>query len=166
VRLRILDIGAGSGALGVTLALETGAETWATEISPEAAAVAARNAAALGARVNVVVGDVAAPIAAGSMDLIVSNPPYVPLGQREGLQREVRDFEPHAALFGGPTGLEIYRRIVDDAPRVLRSGGWLVMELGFGCEGGVREMIGGWREIEITPDLAGIPRVIAARTSR
>jgi release factor glutamine methyltransferase len=110
-----------------------------------------------------VVGDVAAPIAAGSMDLIVSNPPYVPLDQRDGLQREVRDFEPHTALFGGPTGLEIYRRIVDDAPRVLRPGGWLVMELGFSCVDGVREMLGGWREIEVTPDLAGIPRVIAAR---
>jgi release factor glutamine methyltransferase len=161
---RIVDIGAGSGALAVTLELETGAETWATEISPAAAAIAARNAAALGARVHVVVGDVAAPIATGSMDLIVSNPPYVPLDQREGLQREVRDFEPHTALFGGPTGLEIYRRIVDDAPRVLRPGGWLVMELGFGCEGGVREMLAGWSEIEVTPDLAGIPRVIAARS--
>jgi release factor glutamine methyltransferase len=165
VNSRILDIGTGSGALAVTLALETGAETWATEISPAAAAVAARNAVALGARVNIVVDDVMSSITAGSMSLIVSNPPYVPLGQRDGLQREVRDFEPHTALFGGQTGLEIYARIVADALRVLRPGGWLVMELGFGCEAGVREMLGGWREIEVTPDLAGIPRVIAARTA-
>ena len=67
------------------------------------------------------------------MDLIVSNPPYVPLAQREGLQREVRDWEPHVALFAGETGFEIYGRIVADAPRVLRPGGWLVMELGFGA---------------------------------
>ena len=162
---RILDIGTGSGALAVTLALETGAETWATEISPAAAAVAARNALSLGARVHIVVGDLAEAIAAGSMSLIVANPPYVPLAQRDGLQREVRDFEPHAALFGGATGFEIYQRIVADAPRVLRPGGWLIMELGFGCEAGVREMLAGWHEIEVTPDLAGIPRVIAARVA-
>jgi len=163
--IRILDIGTGSGALAVTLAIETGAETWATEISPAAASVAARNALALSARMHIVVCDVASAIAASSMSLIVANPPYVPLDQRDGLQREVRDFEPHAALFAGPTGFEIYRRIVADAPRVLRPGGWLVMELGFGCEPRVRELLAGWGEIEVTPDLAGIPRVIAARAA-
>jgi release factor glutamine methyltransferase len=162
---RVLDIGTGSGALAVTLAIETGADTWATEISPVAASVAACNALALGARMHIVVCDLASAIAAGSMSLIVANPPYVPLAQREGLQREVRDFEPHAALFAGPTGFEIYQRIVADAPRVLRPGGWLIMELGFGCEAGVRELLEGWREIEVTPDLAGIPRVIAARAA-
>jgi release factor glutamine methyltransferase len=162
---RILDIGTGSGALAVTLALETGAETWATEISPPAATVAARNAQALGACVHIVVADVSEAIAAGSMSLIVANPPYVPLAQRDGLQREVRDYEPHTALFAGPTGLEIYQRIVTDAPRVLRRGGWLIMELGFGCEPQVRELLAGWQEIEVTPDLAGIPRVIAARAA-
>ena len=163
---RILDIGTGSGALAVTLALETGAETWATEISPAAASVAACNAQTLGANVHILVCDVAAAIAPGSMGLIVANPPYVPLGQREGLQREVRDYEPHNALFAGPTGLEIYSRIVADAPRVLRPGGWLIMELGFGCEAGVRELLEGWLEIEVTSDLAGIPRVITARVGR
>ncbi|MGB9459082.1 MAG: peptide chain release factor N(5)-glutamine methyltransferase [Bryobacteraceae bacterium] len=162
---RILDIGTGSGALAVTLALETGAETWATEISPAAASVAARNALTLGARVHIVACDVADAITGGSMSLIVSNPPYVPLAQRDGLQREVRDFEPHAALFAGLTGFEIYRRIVADAPRLLRPGGWLIMELGFGCEAGVRALLAGWRDIEVTPDLAGIPRVIAAQVA-
>ena len=151
--------------MAVTLALETGAETWATEISPAAASVAARNALALGALVHIVVSDVAEAIAARSMSLIVANPPYVPLAQRDGLQREVRDFEPRAALFAGPTGFEIYQRIVADAPRVLRPGGWLVMELGFGCEPQVRGLLEGWREVEVTPDLAGIPRVIAARAA-
>jgi release factor glutamine methyltransferase len=98
-----------------------------------------------------------------SIDLIVSNPPYVPLGDKAGLQREVRDWEPHEALFAGPTGLEIYARLVRDAERVLRSGGWLVMELGFSTSGRVAAMFGGhWQDLEIVPDLAGIPRVVAA----
>src|SRR6476469_4431898 len=96
---RVVDVGTGSGALAVTLQLETGAEVWATDISPGAAAVAAGNGRALGAQVDIVVCDLTEAVAPRSMDLIVSNPPYVPLSQREGLQREVRDFEPHVALF-------------------------------------------------------------------
>jgi release factor glutamine methyltransferase len=160
---RVLDVGAGSGALAVTLQLETGGDAWATEISPAAAAEAAGNARRLGARVAVVACDLMEAIAPASMDLIVSNPPYVPLAQREGLQREVRDWEPDVALFAGETGFEIYRRIIGDAPRVLRPGGWLVMELGFGSCDAVAEMLSGWKDLRIEPDLAGIPRVIAAR---
>ena len=162
---RVLDIGTGSGALAVTLRLEMNAETWATEISPAAAVVAAGNAARLGAPVNFVVCDLMEAMDAGSMDLIVSNPPYVPLTQREGLQREVRDFEPHVALFAGQTGFELYDRIVADAPRVLRSGGWLIMELGFTSLGHVQALLAGWDALRVVPDLAGIPRVIAARVA-
>ena len=129
---RLLDVGTGSGALAVTLQLETGAEAWATDISPAAATVATGNARRLGARVNVTICDLMEASAAGSMDLIVSNPPYVPLAQWQGLQREVRDWEPRVALFAGETGFEIYDRIAADAPRVLGPGGWIVMELGFG----------------------------------
>jgi release factor glutamine methyltransferase len=160
---RVLDVGTGSGALAVTLQLETGAEAWATEISPAAATVAAANARRLGAPVSVVICDLMAAMAADAMDLIVSNPPYVPLAQRQGLQREVRDWEPHIALFAGETGYEIYERIVADAPRVLGPGGWLVTELGFGSRDYVANLLSGWREVRIEPDLAGIPRVIAAR---
>jgi release factor glutamine methyltransferase len=160
---RVLDIGTGSGALAVTLRLEMGAETWATEISPAAAMVAAGNAARFGAPVNFVVCDLMEAIAAHSMDLIVSNPPYVPLTQREGLQREVRDFEPHVALFAGHTGFELYDRIVADAPRVLRPGGWLIMELGFTSLDHVQALLSGWDALRVMPDLAGIPRVIAAQ---
>jgi release factor glutamine methyltransferase len=160
---RVLDIGAGSGALAVTLSLELGADTWATEISPPAAAAAAGNAARLSAPVKVVVCDLMEAIAPASMDLIVSNPPYVPITQKEGLQREVRDFEPHVALFAGQTGFEFYDRIVVDAHRVLRPGGWLILELGFGSLDHVRDLLAGWRELRVEPDLAGIPRVIAAR---
>jgi len=160
---RILDIGTGSGALAVTLQLETDAEVWATDISAAAAAVAAGNAARLGARVQVVICDLMEAVGPGTMDLIVSNPPYVPSTQREGLQREVRDWEPGVALFAGASGFELYDRIVADAPRVLRPGGWLIMELGFGSVDHVRGLLVGWKNERVEPDLAGIPRVIAAR---
>src|SRR6516164_8049962 len=150
---RVLDIGTGSGALAVTLSLELEVETWATDISPAAAMVAAANAARLQAGVHVLACDLMEAIAPASMDLIVSNPPYVPLAHREGLQREVRDFEPHVALFAGHAGFELYDRIVADAPRVLRPGGWLIMELGFGCRDHVAGLLESWHEMRIEPDL-------------
>jgi release factor glutamine methyltransferase len=159
----LLDVGTGSGALAVTLQLEIGAAVWATDISFAAARVAAENARRLQAPLSVVVCDTMSALAPDSMDLIVSNPPYVPLSQKEGLQKEVRDWEPHVALFAGENGMEAYQRIAAAAPRVLRTGGWLVMELGFGTRDCVADMLGGWSDVLIEPDLAGIPRVIAAR---
>jgi release factor glutamine methyltransferase len=160
---RLLDVGAGSGAIGITLALETGACAAATDISPGATAVAKCNANALGVRVDFVICNLMSAIASHSIDLIVSNPPYVPLSQRESLQREVRDWEPHTALFGGERGFEIYDRIAADAPRVLRPGGWLILELGFGCEPHISNLLANWRNLRIEPDLAGIPRVAVAQ---
>ena len=160
---RLVDAGTGSGALAVTLQLEMGAEAWATDISIAALGVAAANASKLGARVRFAACDLLSAIGDGSMDLVVSNPPYVPLGQREGMQREVRDWEPAVALFAGESGFEIYDRLAAEAPRVLRPGGWLVMELGFGSLEHVTRLVQGWAEVRVEPDLAGIPRVIAAR---
>jgi release factor glutamine methyltransferase len=159
---RLVDVGTGSGALAAILQLETGAEAWATEISPAAAAVAMANARTLGAKVTVVVSNLLDVIGDRTMDLVVSNPPYVPLARRAGLQREVRDWEPAVALFAGETGFEIYDRIVADAPRVLAPGGWLILELGFGCLDHVAKLLEGWHNVQLEPDLAGIPRVIAA----
>jgi release factor glutamine methyltransferase len=161
---RVLDVGSGSGAIAVTLQLETHATVYGTDISLPALAVAAENAQKLGARVEFVCCDLMSAIAARSMDAIVSNPPYVPEAERASLQREVRDHEPEAALFAGPTGFEIYERLVADAERVLCPCGWMVLELGYKSSDRVLGMFGPkWRDIRVVPDLAGIPRVLAAR---
>ena len=157
----ILDIGTGSGAIAVTLALETTARVTASDVSPAALRVARQNTDALGARVDFVACDLGAALADGSFDLVVSNPPYIAGRDRTSLQAEVRDHEPALALFGGEDGLAVYQRLVPEARRLLRPGGWLMMELG--DAGAVREMCGSWTGVEIVNDLAGIPRVLLAR---
>ena len=157
----ILDIGTGSGAIAVTLALETKAQIVATDISLAALEIAQQNARALGAHVAFMASDLGMAFADGSFDLVVSNPPYIAARDRESLQPEVRDHEPALALFGGEDGLAIYRRLIPEASRLLRPGGWLMMELGDARA--VREMSTDWAEVEIVNDLAGIPRVLIAR---
>ncbi len=161
----VLDVGTGSGAIAVTLAIERpGINVVASDISEAALRVAAANAERHQARVAFTCGDLTAAFAAESVDVLVSNPPYVPLTGAEGLQREVRDYEPKVALFGGETGTEIYRRLATDALRVLRPGGWLLLELGYNSEERVRAMLDGrWKDVRSGPDLAGIPRVLEAR---
>lgn len=161
---RVLDVGTGSGAIATTLALETTARVFASDVSIPALRVAADNARQLRANVTFLAIDLASAFADRSFDLVVSNPPYVPRTDEAGLQREVRDYEPHIALFAGPTGLEIYRRLIADARRVLRTGGWLLVELGYNSVDPVRAMLEtGWSQIEVQQDLAGLPRVLAAK---
>jgi release factor glutamine methyltransferase len=160
----VLDVGAGSGAIAITLSLETAARVYATDISIPALRVAGENAQGLGASISLVAGDLTSAFSNRSFDLVASNPPYVPQTDQPALQREVRDYEPAVALFGGPTGLEIYERLITDARRVLRPAGWLLVELGYNSLEPVREMLrSGWSEITVGEDLAGLPRVLAAR---
>jgi release factor glutamine methyltransferase len=161
---RIVDAGCGSGAIAVSVALELNSPVVACDISRAALEVARHNAKALGASVDFLAADLLSPFAARSFDAVLSNPPYVPLHAREGLQREVRDFEPEVALFGGPTGNEIYARLVVEAARVLKPGGLLMVELGFGSLDAVLGMTQtGWQDVTVAGDLAGLPRVLTAR---
>ena len=162
----VLDVGTGSGAIAITLALESKTHALAVDVSSKALDVAAANAHRLSASVSFFAGDLVAAIATRSIDVLVSNPPYVPQTDHGGLQREVRDYEPHVALFAGSTGLEIYERLIDDARRVLRPGGWLLVELGYNSLEPVRAMLDcRWTDICVEQDLAGLPRVLAARFS-
>ena len=158
----VVDVGTGSGAIAVTVALESRSRVYATDISEPALKVASLNARTLGASVDFVCCDLTEAIS--RVDVIVSNPPYVGLNEVEGLQREVREHEPHLALFAGQDGNILYRRLAADAERVLSRGGWLMLELGYRSLDAVRAMLDSrWTDVAAIDDLAGIPRVLVAR---
>jgi release factor glutamine methyltransferase len=176
--LYVADVGTGSGCLAVALAYELPhAQIVATDISSSALEVARRNAVQhhVADRIRFVEADLldlpATDNASQSVfDLIVSNPPYIADSAAATLQREVRDHEPHSALFAGPTGGEIYQRLIPQAETRLRDRGILVLELGHDSAELVRAIIDAsataWTNVSITTDLAGIPRVLAAERAR
>ena len=98
-----------------------------------------------------------------AFDFVVSNPPYVGESEEESVQLEVRKFEPRNAVFAGPTGLEVIARLIPQASEVLKPGGWLVIEISGTIAARVQELLAGWKNVEITNDLQGIPRVAAAQ---
>ena len=167
--MRIADVGTGSGAIAVALAAHLPqAAITAVDISTAALAVAQANATRLGyaSRLTFQESDLLNALlpaaATDPFDAIVSNPPYVPKTDAPILQREVRDFEPHTALFAGPDGLEIYRRLVPQARIALRPGGLLAMEFGFGQHEAFASLLAGWQDVRLFDDLAGIPRIALA----
>jgi release factor glutamine methyltransferase len=174
-KLRIADVGTGSGSIAVALATELpNAEIVATDISKAALEVARRNAIRHGAadRIELVKTNLLEQILHDSrsgdedrvFDLIASNPPYLAHDEKEALPREVREHEPHVALFGGATGTDVYARLIEQAGTLLRLGGVLVMELGYNSAPQVAQLLrnAAWTNVEMTNDLAGIPRVISA----
>jgi release factor glutamine methyltransferase len=165
---RIADVGTGSGAIAVALACKLpAARILATEISAEALAVARGNAERNGVanRVAFHEGDLLAPVAGKLFDFVISNPPYVPERDRESLSVEVRDYEPVQALFAGPDGLGVYRRLIPAAFKALFHDRYLVLEIGFGQQEAVGELLADARfeDIEFTKDLQGISRVAVGR---
>ena len=167
---RLLDVGTGSGCVAVTVARHhPGAQVTAVDLSPEALAVAARNAARHGVseRVHFHEGDLFAPLPPGEpFDCIVSNPPYIPRGEIAGLAADVRDHEPHLALDGGPDGFGVFDRLVAEAPAWLKPGGYLLLEINSTREGPARARLAGHAGYELDKtihDRAGQPRVLRAR---
>lgn len=156
----LIDVGTGSGAIAVSLSLELNRRVVATDVSLEALKVAKSNAVRLGAVVDFVAADLLQCLAPAVATVIVSNPPYVPMTDRAALQREVREWEPAVALFGGPSGTCVYERLVPEAERVLKPGGFLAFEFGFSQAEAVSALVRGWRNVELFHDLAGIPRVL------
>ena len=167
-RCRILDVGTGSGCIAVTLALEIpGSDVFAGDISEQALRVARNNASNLKAQVGFVCTDVMDAVN-GSFEFIVSNPPYVAPGDLSRLQREVRDHEPHVALFApGDDGLGIYRKLAQAASECMAPRGHLVMEIGLGMEERVLSLFGPeWEKLPTETDLQGIPRTVIVRRIR
>ena len=166
--VRIADVGTGSGCLAIALARSRPAvHVIATDVSPAALAVAARNISRheVQDRVTLVNCDLL-DATAGPFDVIVSNPPYVPVADLASLQPEILDYEPRLALEAGPDGLDLIRRLVPMAASRLVAGGCLIFEFGDGQASGVREIIEAeplLAVVALREDLAGIPRVAIAR---
>jgi release factor glutamine methyltransferase len=163
---RLADVGTGSGAIAVALAVaRPAAKIIAVDISPAALQIARQNASAhkVAERIQFIEANLLDGFAASSFDMIVSNPPYIASGERETLDAEVREFEPATALFAGPTGVEVYERLIPQVANALRPSGWLLLEIGAGQQLQLSQLLKGWSQISFIPDLQGIPRVALAQ---
>jgi release factor glutamine methyltransferase len=164
----IVDVGTGSGCLAVALAHELPrARVIAIDVSTVALHVAKRNADRHGvnARITWHAGSLLEPVDR-AVDLIVSNPPYVPLGDAETLPPDVREYEPAVALFSGGDGLATIRALVAQAADRVRKDGWLIFEFGFGQAPAIREIIASasaWHLEKLREDLQGLPRTAVLR---
>ncbi len=159
---RVLDVGVGSGAIAITLKLERPSwQVTAVDISPAALAVAAENARELGADIRLIESDIFSAIPDETFDLIVTNPPYIGVG--EPLMPEVANFEPSLALFAGESGLDFYRRLTEESAVHLDADGYLAMEIGHLQSIAVSSLfaVQGWAQAQTVVDLSGIDRVLA-----
>ena len=159
---RVIDIGTGTGCIAITIERERpDLHVFTADRSIAALAVAAANRDRHGARVALIGSDLFGGLC-GTFDLIVSNPPYVPLGEYEELTVEVRIHEPRIALTPGPTGTEIIERLLDESHARLAPRGNVILEVGYGQEEAIRTVAASKRyHVDaFLPDLAGIPRVV------
>ncbi|HVZ17757.1 MAG TPA: hypothetical protein VG897_11605, partial [Terriglobales bacterium] len=114
-------------------------------------------------RVRFHITDILQGFPAEFADIIVSNPPYVGECEADKVQAQVRKFEPHMAVFGGPEGPELIRKLIEQAQHVLKPGGWLLIEIGYTQSPLLEELLKGWSDVHFVPDLQGIPRVAVGR---
>lgn len=161
---RVLDMCTGSGALGLAIAhFRPDAQVTLSDISEDALALARENADLLGVRADFRQGDLFETVAGEQFDLIVCNPPYIREEDAETLMREVAQFEPALALFGGPDGYDFYRRIAREMPRHLAAGGMAVLEVGMGQAEEVAALLAGSGDSHLHKDLGGIARAVVFR---
>jgi release factor glutamine methyltransferase len=162
---RIVDVGTGSGAIAVALAHAIPrSRVTAVDFSSAALEVAQRNAERHGVleRVTLLQSDLLAALESADFEVVVSNPPYIAEG--EVLEPQVFNYEPRSALYAGPTGLEVYERLIPQARKVLKPQGWLMLEIGYGQSKALSRLLSDWNEVSLLNDLQGIPRVVQAKT--
>lgn len=158
--VRIVDVGTGSGAIAVALAYALPSSlVTAVDLFPAALEVARRNAQRHGVihRLALMTSDLLAAVDSTDFDAVVANPPYI--ATAEVLEPQVANYEPRSALYAGPTGLEVYERLIPQAARVLKPGGWLMLEIGYGQSPAIQNLMRAWARVTLVNDLQGIPRV-------
>ena len=163
-KLRVCDVGTGSGAIAVALAHALPeAQVAAVDLSPAALAIARENADRhhVAKRVRFIESDLLSALPGERFDLVVSNPPYV--AAEEELEPQVREWEPHTALFAGESGLEVYERLIPQAWAALVPGGYLLLEIGHTQRDALAQILRQWNHVEFVADLQRIPRVAIAR---
>lgn len=167
-RGRVADVGTGTGCIALSLATEGGYDTVVgIDLSPDALRLADENRCAVGARVSLAQGNLCDPLRPGSLDALVSNPPYLTAEEYAGLDRSVRDWEPEMALAGGRDGLAAIARLLDTGIAVVRPGGWLALEIDCARAALCARLAGaaGWTDVVVHADLFGRERYLLARRS-
>ncbi len=159
---KVLDLCTGSGAIAIAINKEKQAITTAVDVSEGALEVATLNAKENGADIEFINSDLFSSLDNRKFDLIISNPPYIPTKDIDGLQREVKDFEPKLALDGGEDGLDVYKKIILDAPRYLNEKGVLLFECGIGQAQAIKELLKDFSSVEIIKDYENIDRIVKA----
>ncbi len=163
-QVRLLDIGTGTGCVGISIAHYSKAGVTLADISREALETAKRNALLNNVTADFLKIDILNEVPDGEFDVIVSNPPYIETEVIKTLQREVKDHEPFSALDGGADGLEFYRRIVSIAPSLLAENGLLAFEIGYNQGKAVSELMEkDFESVKIIKDLCGNDRVVTGR---